>query len=176
VSSEVGKGTTFRVYLPRVEEQSETINETASIEAKPEGRETILVVEDDEIVRNLAVEVLETLGYPTLSAGDPDQAQAICRSYEAPIHLLLTDVVLPQMDGRSLYNALLATRPEMKVLYVSGYTENFIVHHGVLDQGVQFLAKPFTVDTLAKRVRHILDGLSMMIVSLTVGLAPALLC
>jgi PAS domain S-box-containing protein len=175
VYSEVARGTTFRVYFPRVEDQSETMHEISSIETKSESKETILVVEDEEIVRNLAVEVLETLGYSTLSARDPDHAQAISQSYEGPIHLLLTDVVLPQMDGRSLYRRLSASRPEMKVLYVSGYTENFIMHHGVLDQGVQFLAKPFTVDVLAKRIRHILAKASLMAICLTVSLAPALL-
>jgi two-component system cell cycle sensor histidine kinase/response regulator CckA len=175
VYSDVGRGTTFRVYFPRVEDQSETIHEISSIENKPKSKETVLVVEDEEIVRNMAVEVLETLGYSTLSARDPDHAQAISQGYEGPIDLLLTDVVLPQMDGRSLYDRLSASRPEMKVLYVSGYTENIIMHHGVLDEGIQFLAKPFTVDALAKRIRHILHKASVIVISLTLSLAPVLL-
>ncbi|MGO9567735.1 MAG: ATP-binding protein [Desulfomonilaceae bacterium] len=175
VSSEVGRGTTFQVYLPRVLDQSETVHETQSAEAKPQGKETVLVVEDDEIVRNLAAEVLDTLGYSTLSARDPERALAISRSHEGPIHLLLTDVVLPQMDGRSLFKSLSASRPEMKVLYISGYTEDFIVHHGVLDLGVQFLAKPFTVDALATRIRRILDGAVLLVISLAASLAQVCL-
>jgi two-component system, cell cycle sensor histidine kinase and response regulator CckA len=158
VYSQVGRGTIFKVYLPCVEDFLVEVQQSMSSAPRPEGRETVLVVEDEEVVRNLTCEVLDILGYCTLPASDPEQAQAINRSYEGPIHLLLTDVVLPQMDGRRLYQTLSVTRPEMKVLYCSGYTENFIVHQGVLDQGVQFLAKPFTVDALARKVRETLDG------------------
>ncbi|MGO9567917.1 MAG: PAS domain S-box protein [Desulfomonilaceae bacterium] len=158
VDSQVGRGTIFKVYLPCVEDFIVEVQQSKSSAPRPEGRETVLVVEDEEVVRNLTCEVLDILGYCTLAASDPEQAQALSRSHEGPIHLLLTDVVLPQMDGRSLYQTLSVTRPEMKVLYCSGYTESFIVHHGVLDQGVQFLAKPFTVDSLARKVRDILDG------------------
>ena len=158
VYSQVGRGTIFKVYLPCVEDSVVEIQQSVSCAPRPEGRETVLVVEDEEVVRNLTCEVLDILGYCTLVASDPEQAQAINRSYEGSIHLLLTDVVLPQMDGRRLYQTLSVTRPEMKVLYCSGYTENFIVHQGVLDQGVQFLAKPFTVDALARKVRETLDG------------------
>ena len=174
VSSEVGRGTTFRVYLPRVDEYPETIADAEFMGTQPLGKETVLVVEDEEIVRDLATEVLETLGYSTMSAHDPDHALAISRTYEGPIHLLLTDVVLPEMDGRSLYNRLAEARPEMKVLYVSGYTEDFVVHQGVLDPDVEFLAKPFTVDALAARIRDILDGSSLVVISLAAGLAQAL--
>lgn len=174
VSSEVGRGTTFRVYLPRVEDQPEIDADGEIMVTQPLGKETVMVVEDEEIVRNLATEVLETLGYSTLSAHDPDHALAISQSYEGPIHLLLTDVALPEMDGRSLYNRLAEERPEMKVLYVSGYTEDFIVQQGVLDGGVQFLAKPFTVDALATKIKDILDGVPLVIISLAAALAQAL--
>jgi two-component system, cell cycle sensor histidine kinase and response regulator CckA len=157
VESQPGHGSIFKVYLPLVQEVSDKALEPEGDKTQPLGTETLLVVEDEEAVRNLTCEALEMLGYSTLSAGDPRQAIAASDCYEGQIHLLLSDVVLPQMDGRSLYKILSAARPDMKVLYVSGYTEDFIVHHGVLDQGVHFLAKPFTVETLARKVRIILD-------------------
>ncbi|HMK36510.1 MAG TPA: PAS domain S-box protein [Desulfomonilaceae bacterium] len=154
--SEPGRGTTFKIYLPRAQGIPEHESKEPVHVPRPTGSETILLVEDEEIVRNLACEVLDALGYSLLAARDPNQAQIISRQHKGIIHLVLTDVVLPQMDGRSLYNALVKERPEMKVLYVSGYTENFIVHHGVLDRGVNFLQKPFTVDSLAAKVREVL--------------------
>lgn len=155
--SQLGSGTVFKVYLPLVEEVSDISVALVGDQRQPLGTETVLVVEDEEAVRNLACEALELLGYAPLSAGDPQRAIAVSEEHAGPIHLMLSDVVLPQMDGKTLYKKLAETRPHMKVLYVSGYTEDFIVHHGVLDQGVNFLAKPFTVDTLAKKVRAILD-------------------
>jgi len=100
---------------------------------------------------------LEALGYRVLEAGHPAEAMKIGEEYQGAVHLLLTDVVLPQMDGKKLFDALSPLFPEMRVLYVSGYTENAIVHHGVLEPGVQFLQKPFTLDALARKVREILD-------------------
>ena len=158
VYSEPGRGTTFKVYLPRSEGVPEQTRMTRLLQPEAIGTETIMIVEDEEIVRNLALEALEMMGYSLLAAPDPEQAIAHCQDYSGPIHLLLTDVVLPQMDGKSLYDKVKATRPEMRVLYVSGYTENFIVHHGVLDKDVNFLQKPFTVDGLANKVREVLDG------------------
>jgi len=157
VYSEPGRGTTFKVYLPRVDEALEKCEGTSETPALHLGHETILVVEDEEVVRNLTSELLEMLGYDVLKASDPEEALDVCRVYDRPIHLMVTDVVLPRMDGRSLYNVLCPMRPEMKVLYISGYTENFIVHHGVLDRGVHFLQKPFTMDNLAVKVRQVLD-------------------
>jgi CheY-like chemotaxis protein len=101
--------------------------------------------------------MLEDFGYTVMRASDPVQAIDLCREYTGPIDLLLTDVVMPQMDGRSLYRQLSPERPEMKVLYVSGYTEDAIVHHGVLDHDVNFLQKPFTVVGLTSKVRDVLD-------------------
>jgi two-component system, cell cycle sensor histidine kinase and response regulator CckA len=121
------------------------------------GSETILIVEDEELVRELTSEALQTLGYKVLEAGDPAEAKKIVQNYKGILHLLLTDVVLPQMDGKRLFGELSPLFPEMRVLYVSGYTENAIVHHGVLDIGVHFLQKPFTMDALAKKVRDVLD-------------------
>ena len=157
VESQPGRGTVFKVYFSLVQEPSDKSLAPEGDKPQPLGTETVLVVEDEDAVRNLACEALEMLGYATLSASDPQQAMATSDNYGGPIHLLLSDVVLPQMDGNTLYKRLAETRPDMKVLYVSGYTEDFIVHHGVLDHGVHFLAKPFTVDTLAKKLRTILD-------------------
>ncbi len=157
VYSEKGIGTTFKIYLPRVHERPEPQLEAGLSPPRPDGDETILVVEDEEIVRVLACDALELLGYRVLSASDPAEARAVSNGHDGPIHLLLTDVVLPEMDGRSLFKKLLSSRPELSVLYVSGYTENFIVHHGVLDRGVDFLQKPFSVEGLGHKIRSVLD-------------------
>ena len=159
VYSEPGRGTTFKVYLPLVQDASEQASGLPIATPQLVGRETILVVEDDEIVRQLTSEVLETLGYSVLQCRDPNEAKRKSSIHGGPIHLLLTDVVLPQMDGKSLFGFLSPLFPDMQVLYVSGYAENAIVHHGVLDAGVKFLQKPFTVESLAKKVRQVLDGL-----------------
>jgi PAS domain S-box-containing protein len=157
VYSEPGRGTTFKVYLPRADELSTQQSQAPDAHTLPRGNEVILLVEDEEIVRKLACDVLEMLGYCPLEASNPDEAIAACLKHEGPIHLMLTDVVLPRMDGRSLYNLLSSTKPEMKVLYMSGYTENAVVDHGVLDRGVHFLQKPFNTDSLALKVREVLD-------------------
>ena len=122
-----------------------------------EGTETILLVEDDEVVRKLVSEVLDNEGYRLLEAANGVAALSICAQYEEPIHLLLTDVVMPEMSGRELANRLAAVRPELKVLYMSGYTDDVIVHHGVLDEGTEFIQKPFTPDVLARKIREVLD-------------------
>lgn len=124
-----------------------------------EGTETILLVEDDEMVRKLVNEVLDNEGYRLLEAANGVAALSICAQYEEPIHLLLTDVVMPEMSGRELANRLAAVRPELKVLYMSGYTDDVIVHHGVLDEGTEFIQKPFTPDVLARKIREVLDRL-----------------
>ncbi|MEW6140377.1 MAG: PAS domain S-box protein [Thermodesulfobacteriota bacterium] len=158
--SESGRGTTFKVYLPIVQRPPvhTSASPAAAAATQLRGWETVLVVEDDEIVRQLTAEVLETLGYSVLQCSNPQEARTVCMEHQGPIHLLLTDVVLPQMDGRRLFDSLSQQFPEMKVLYVSGYAENAIVHHGVLDAGVNFLQKPFTVQDLAKKVREVLDS------------------
>jgi two-component system, cell cycle sensor histidine kinase and response regulator CckA len=158
VYSELNRGTTFKVYLPRVEDASQPTERGARSSSAPVGTETILVVEDEDTVRELTCEALKMQGYYPLSAHDPEEAEALSRSFEGTIHLLLTDVVLPRMDGRTLFRKLSPQRPDMKVLYVSGYTENFIVHHGVLDSGVNFMQKPFTFQGLTRKVRDVLDG------------------
>lgn len=157
VYSEPRRGTTFKVYLPKVDESAEQATVRGVAELRPHGGETVLIVEDEEMVRDLTAEALDMLGYSVLAASDPAAAKAVSSDHDGPIHLLLTDVVLPGMDGRSLFEKLSPQRPKMKVLYVSGYTENFVVHHGILDAGVNFLPKPFTVDGLAQKVREVLD-------------------
>jgi len=157
VYSEPGLGSIFRVYLPSAEEPVERVRKSHAAVAHRPATETLLVVEDEGIVRTLACELLEMLGYSVLSAANPEEALKIAEAHQGVIHLLLTDVVLPQMDGMSLFGRLSPGRPEMKVLYVSGYTQNFIVHHGVLRPGVHFLQKPFTLDSLGKKVREVLD-------------------
>ena len=156
VYSEQGKGTTFKLYFPKV---TEAAAETASGApgAQPTGNETILLVEDEIAVRELTAKVLQRLGYTALVAADGEQAIEIARSFAGPISLLLTDVVMPNMSGRQVADALAGTRPGLKVLYLSGYTDNTVVHHGVLESGVNFLPKPFTREVLAKKIRETLS-------------------
>jgi len=157
VYSEVGKGTTFKIYLPRVDEEVRELQRTAPPAEFPRGTETILVAEDDETVRTLTIAVLKTLGYQILEAANGDIALLICRNVEREIHLLLSDVVMPEMSGRELVQRLAGMRPHMRVLYMSGYTANAIVQHEVLDGSVNFLQKPFTPSALAQKVREVLD-------------------
>lgn len=153
--SEVGNGTTFRVYLPRVTDDAQEYKRRNEPARAPRGTETILLVEDDETVRKLTHEVLRNYGYEVLAAAHGDAAFSIC---ERPIHLLLTDVVMPKMSGREVADRLTQLQPEMKVLFMSGYTDEAIVHHGVLDTDAPFIQKPFAPDALARKVRDVLDG------------------
>ena len=157
VYSEVGRGTTFKVYLPRVAEAADTHAQVPPPAAAPQGSETVLLAEDEEVLRKLARDILELSGYHVLAATDCQNALSLCERHEGPIHLLLTDVVMPQMSGRELAERARALRPAMRVLYMSGYTDDSIVHHGVLDAGVAFLEKPFTPDAMARKVREVLD-------------------
>ncbi len=157
VYSELGKGTTFKVYLPRVDAPAEGLTKPRPAETVA-GTETILLAEDDEILRPLAKALLEKLGYSLLEGADCDTALAAARQHTGPIHLLIADVVLPGPSGRELARRLAASRPDTKVLYVSGYTDDAIVHHGMLEPGLNFLQKPFTPATLARKVRDVLDA------------------
>jgi signal transduction histidine kinase len=158
VYSEPGVGTTFKIYLPRVEETPEQVAREGEPRALPRGVETILLVEDEDAVRELARQALEQSGYTVLHARQPDEALFLCERYTGPIDLLLTDLVMPGMSGHDLAERLVPMRPEMKILYVSGYTDNAIVHHGVLDEETAFLQKPFTPAVLARRVREVLGA------------------
>jgi len=158
VYSEPGKGTAFKIYLPRVEEAMETAQVLRAPCAPPQGSETVLLVEDEESVRSLVRGLLEKGGYTILEASWPADALVTCRQHEGPIHLLLTDVVMPQMSGPELADRLQIMRPETRVLYMSGYTGDAIVHYGVLERGVPLVEKPFTPDLLARKVREVLDA------------------
>ena len=158
IYSEPGQGTTFKIYLSRVDEPLEELEEKAEVKGIPRGSETILVVEDEEEVLKLTVQILRGQGYAVLEAPHGDDALLVCEQHEGPIHLMVTDVVMPNMSGRELAKRLKAFHPEMKVLYMSGYTDNAIVHHGVLEKGMNYIQKPFTIEGLARKVREVLDN------------------
>lgn len=157
VYSEPGKGTTFRIYLPRTRQQVSSEKLPAVTENLPRGTETILLVEDDAGVRSFAVELLSELGYTVLEASDAEEAVQLFEKYHGKIHLLLTDVVLPKMNGQQLASLLLERSSALMVIFMSGYTKNAIVEHGVLKEGVTFLPKPLALGTLAQAVRSALD-------------------
>jgi PAS domain S-box-containing protein len=158
VYSEVGYGTTFKIYLPRFDKAVETVVEKRTERVSSVGSETVLLVEDEEVVRNMASEVLRESGYQVLEARDTSHAVNLCRQFEGEIHLMLSDVVMPQMSGRVLAEVVAPVRPRMRVLYMSGYTDDHIVHHGVLEEGMNFIEKPFTADVLARKIRDVLDA------------------
>ena len=156
--SEPGRGTAFRIYLPRVAQVSAEVDDTTSPSAAvARGDETVLLVEDEPEVRDLAREILEVSGYTVLQACDPLEAVVMAERHPGPIHLLLTDVIMPRQSGRALVERLRPLLPEMQVLYMSGYTNEAIVRHGVLDPDTLFIQKPFTPDALGHRVRAALD-------------------
>lgn len=157
VSSEIEQGTTFRVYLPAATRDEATPPSTAQA-PEPRGSETILVVEDDEAVREIAVQALSRYGYRVLDAADGEQALAVAAAHDGPLHVLATDVVMPGRSGRELAEELCRARPGLKVLYVSGYTDDSVLRNGILHAEVAFLQKPFSPLTLATRVRALLDG------------------
>ena len=156
--SEPGRGTTFKIYLPRVDQPPEQPAAAPAPRAAPRGSETVLLVEDDEAVRALARKMLAAHGYTVLAAASGAEALKLAADHTGPIHLLVTDVVLPGMSGRELATRFQSVRPGLKVLYTSGYTDDAVVHHGVLDPGIAFLQKPFTSGTLARKVRETLDS------------------
>jgi len=155
--SEPGKGTTFRIYLPCIRGEVEILRreETLSIH---EGAETILLVEDNAPLRELARTMLKGLGYVVLDSGNPLEAIRTAERHDGPIPLLITDLVMPHINGRVLAKTLTTVRPEMKVLYTSGYSSDVCVEQGELEAECPLLEKPFTLETLAKRVRELLDA------------------
>ena len=157
VYSEVGKGTTFKIYLPAESGAPESLTPALGLRPVTGGSETVLVVEDDERVRNVATKVLRNAGYRVLSASNGEAALDLASHDREPIHLLVTDVVMPGMNGRQLAEHLAEGHPETRTLFTSGYTDNIIAHHGVLDREIEFLSKPYTLEVLTRRVRDILD-------------------
>jgi len=158
VYSEPGRGTTFKIYLPRVEGPAEGTKPGPDSLSTPRGSETILLVEDEAGVRELVRRILVAHGYTLLTAGRGDEAFQVCGRHEGPIHLLMTDVVMPGMSGRTLADRLTALYPNVKVLYMSGYTDAAIARNGELEEGAMFLQKPFTPQALACKVREVLDA------------------
>ena len=161
VYSEIGKGTTFKIYLPRVasmEEPAAVIATPIALQKVEPGSETILLVEDEANLRYLARQYLEKQGYKVIEAADGAVAMQIAVAHEAVIHLLLTDVIMPGMNGRELAQRISEIRPNVKIIYMSGYTENVIGHNGMLDVGVRLLQKPFNLRDLKSMVREVLDA------------------
>ncbi len=158
VYSEPGHGTTFKVYFPRVAEVAAPAAPTPAPPASVRGSETVLLVEDEEMILKLVHKVLQANGYTVLVAASGGDAERVAGQHDGPIHLLMTDVVLPGLNGREVARRLEATRPGIRVLYLSGYTDDAIVHHGVLEPGVAFLQKPFSPTVLGRKVREVLDS------------------
>jgi DNA-binding response OmpR family regulator len=167
VSSEVGVGTRFEIFLPPVSGVSDVIDTAAPSPGPATGTETILLVEDEEPVRALARRCLEETGYRVLVASRPSEAEEIAGKFAGTIHLLLTDVVMPGDSGAELARRLTTSRPALRVLYMSGYTDDAITHRGVLAPGIELLEKPFDPPILIRRVRDVLDRRSSGPVRLT---------
>ncbi len=155
VDSEPGQGTTFRIYLPSF--ASETVATETTLTEKPAGgMETVLVVDDEAALLKLSKTILQRLGYTVLTADTPRAAIQLVQEHAGEIHLLITDVVMPEMHGRELARQLTVLRPAMRCIYMSGYTADVIAHQGVLDRGIHFIQKPFSMDDLARAVRETL--------------------
>ena len=158
VYSEPGTGTTFTVYLPRHEGKAGHVQQEGTAESTPKGNETVLLVEDELAILKITAAILKNIGYKVLSANTPGEAMQLAREHAGDIHLLMTDIVMPEMNGRDLAKNLLSIYPGMKRLFMSGYTADVIAHHGVLDDGVHFIQKPFNLNLLAGKLREVLDN------------------
>ena len=158
VYSELGIGTTFKIYLPRVDGIPENLDISKVITKLKEGTETVIIAEDNEGVRELAFDILTTSGYKVLTARNTDELLQTIKEYDGSIDLLLTDVIMPGLNGPDLYKRLSVSYPLLKVIYMSGYTDDVIAHHGILEQGVDFIQKPFSVTILTDKLRKVLDS------------------
>jgi two-component system cell cycle sensor histidine kinase/response regulator CckA len=157
VRSEQARGTTFEIFLPRHMGEIERARSKAPARGTLRGKETILLVEDEPVLLELACQMVEMQGYTVLAAHSPNEALRLSEVHPGPIHLLMTDVVMPEMNGRDLARKLVSLHPELRCLFVSGYSSDVIAHHGVIEEGVHFLQKPFTAQILSKKVREALD-------------------
>jgi PAS domain S-box-containing protein len=158
VYSELGKGTIFRIYLPRVDAIAAEEEHENAPQPVAKGDETILLVEDEDMVRDLAKDILEDYGYSVLIAANGGEGLRVCREFDGDIHLIITDVVMPQMSGPEMAESVQVLRPETSVLYMSGFTDDAVVRHGVLTEDMCFIQKPFSAESLAFKVREILDN------------------
>jgi two-component system, cell cycle sensor histidine kinase and response regulator CckA len=157
VYSEQGEGTTFKIFLPRYASKAAHNLEEAPTGSATGGPETVLLVEDEAMLLKLAQTMLKKLGYEVLIAATPGEAIRLAAEHAGQIHLLMTDVVMPEMNGRDLAKRLLSLYPNLKRLFMSGYTANVIAHQGILEEGMHFIQKPFTMKELAAKVREVLD-------------------
>jgi CheY-like chemotaxis protein len=158
IVSEAGKGTTARIYLPLEQEPAHSDAEKALPPGRLTGAETILLVEDEARVRKLIAGVLSARGYTVLEATRGEEALRYCKTHEGPIDMAVVDVVMPEMSGPDLVREIAPLRPDIRLLYISGYTDEAIVHHGIPESGAAFLQKPFLPDALARKVREVLDS------------------
>jgi len=158
VSSEIGKGSTFRVYLPRTSSAAEPVRRDVPVaETLQGGTETVLLVEDEKTVRSILNIVLRDSGYNVITAEDCSEALRVCAGYSEPVHIVVTDVAMPEMSGPDLVTRLTKTHSEMKVLYISGYTREAIFQSGEIGRSFGYLGKPFTPGTFLRKVREVLD-------------------
>jgi CheY-like chemotaxis protein len=157
VYSEPGQGTTFKIYLPRHGGKAPPAPNEDTDSSMAHGNETILLVEDEPMILKMTTTMLELQGYKVLLAATPGEAIVLAKEHAGEIHILITDVVMPEMNGRDLAQKLLSLYPNLKRLFMSGYTANVIAHHGVLDEGIHFIQKPFSMIDLAANVREVLD-------------------
>jgi CheY-like chemotaxis protein len=158
VYSEIGRGTTFKIYLPSVEEEVVPQEIRKAVASLPRGTETVLLVEDEEGVRELAKEYLESCGYKVLVAQNGQAAIDLVSKHSGPIDLIMTDIVMPGLNGSDLAKKVKFLRPDIRVVYMSGYTDQAIIHHGILSSDVLLLQKPFTMSTLAHKLREALSA------------------
>lgn len=158
VTSVIGQGSTFDLYLPRHHGEASSVAFTPAVTGTRAAGETILLVEDEPGILRVTARVLKSAGYTVLQAGDGMEALRVAREHSGEIHLLLTDVVMPTLSGRDLANAMIAARPRLRCLFMSGHTADVIAHRGMLDPGVFFLEKPYAIAALVAKVREVLDG------------------
>jgi len=156
--SELNQGSTFKIYLPRSGESPEVYAATGHNSTSPTGHETVLLVEDDPSVRDLTRRILQRLGYRVLIATQGSESLDVAEKFDGQIDLLMTDVVLPGLNGREIAERIQVARPDTKVLFTSGYTENVVVHHGIADKNFNFIGKPYSLQALARKLREVLEA------------------